>query len=412
MMLRIRLIILFLLIAGLLPAQEARWTAPLPHVPVPGLYAIVLGSEFMGRSRSDLGDVRLLDPAGNEVPYVLQAPEISRGRTVFVPFTVLRNEVLPFRTLIEIERPEDMEMDRMHIRVRPAEVAKHLRVTGSDDGTDWYMVKDEHMVAQGSHGDPPHQVLLVNVPRSDYRYYRITLNDSLTPPMQVLDVGRYVDEDAMAPRRVSTRSLGWVQENGPRDTRIHVWSMHPMAVDQISFSVDGTIPYRRSGIVITWRNPGAGRSNGVRSQRLEQIHGSFVIASDAPNVIDVPGLRADTFMIVIDNGDDRPLRFRNIRASVEQHVMLAQLDAGVRYRLVTGNAKLPSPRYDMVHYLDQLPPPRDTLAHAAPMAMPMASTDLPGFDPEAWWVWAIIIPLIAGMAFMAVKMLRQEEREA
>lgn len=180
-----------LLLAAVAHAQRPMWEAALPVVGQAGVHAVVLSPELLGRSRMDLGDLRLLDSTGREVPYLVHRPPALPVQEVFVPYTVLRNEALAGRTEVELERPANELMEELDIRVRPADVRKWVRVTGSDDRVHWYMVKDDHLVAQGAIGRPPYQVLTVPVPRGDHRYYRITLNDSLTPPMQVLAVGHY-----------------------------------------------------------------------------------------------------------------------------------------------------------------------------------------------------------------------------
>ncbi len=401
------LLIAALLIAQTAIAQTPTWTAPLPAVTQSGIHAVMLGPEWMGLSRSDLGDIRLLDSAGVEVPYLLREQALTHA-SAFEAYPLLRNEVLPKSTVIELERPKDQQIQDLEIWVRPADVYKPVRITGSDDRAHWYMVKDEQVVAQGARGDPPHQVLSINVPRSDYRYYRITLNDSLTPPMRVLGVGRFADK-APVRRFAPSVPLLFTQSDTARTTVVHVASAHPLAIDRLRYAVSDTIAFHRTGELRAWysRVTQEGRRN--RTVRYAETIATFTIASDLAPVIDLPTTRADTFDLVIQNGDDRPLHFTKLEALSAEHLLVAKLDQGMNYHLVTGDAERFAPQYDIAHFAKELEAPLDTLSLGAPEALPAKVTTAPGFDPSKWWVWAAIIVLMAGMGLMAVRMLRKEE---
>jgi hypothetical protein len=395
-----------LVLPATMMAQAPAWKSALPDVRKDGLHAIVLAPELMGVSRDDLGDLRLLDSAGREVPYVIRTAEAGT-HAHFEPYALLRNEVLPKNTIIEVERPSDQAMEQLLIRVRPAEVGKQLRVTASDDRKQWYMVRDDAMFLQGAIGDPPYQVLSVPLPRSDYRYYRVELNDSLTPPMRVLDVGRMVGERASV-RRTDAAALAWTQQDTANTTILHVRSPHPLVLDRIAFTVKDTGLFHRAGRIQAWRWATNGNGRRKRVQREAMGVASFTIGSDKAWVID-PGMqRLDTFDLVIDNGNDRPLRFSDLRASVTERLLLAELKPGERYTLTSGAPERSAPRYDLAHFATDLPAPVDTLSAGGLEAMPRDAAKGPGFDPARWWIWAVILALMAGMGVLAFRMMRQE----
>lgn len=395
-----------LLIVHLASAQGPAWTAPLPALQQGGVHAVLLTPEWMGLSRNDLGDIRLLDSAGVEVPYVLREQALDRASS-FVPYELLRNEVLPKATVIELERPADRQLEYLEIWVRPADVQKEARITGSDDRAHWYMVKDQHLLSQGARGDPPHQVLSVRLPRSDYRYFRIALNDSLTPPMRVLGIGHFVGS-APVRRFAPSIPLHMEQQDSARSTRLKVSNAHPLAMDRLRFTVSDTTAFRRTGQLRAWHTTTYREGRRTRTVRQASTVATFTIASDLAPVIDLPTIRADTFDLVIDNGDDRPLHFTRLEALVAERLLVAQLDPGNRYRLTTGDADRNAPQYDMAHFAEDLAAPVDTLAPGAPEAIPAQAASSPDFDPAKWWIWAVIIVLMAGMGWMAVRMLRME----
>ncbi len=391
-------------LAGIAQAQQ--WQAVLPTIERSGLHAIILGPELIGASREDIGDLRLVDSTGQDVPYLLRMAGSGPVRSRFVPYELVRNEVLPKSTVVEIERPQDQQIDELHIWVRPVEVRKQVRITGSDNGTKWYMVKDDHVVPQGARGEPPHQVLLLEVPRSDYRYLRITLNDSLTAPMQILGVGRFVEQ--ALPARYTEATINWQQRDSAGTTTLYVSAERPVLVERISYAVRDTLPFHRSGQMRATHSTEIRDRRKRRTVEQEMTLAYFTLASDLDHVITLPGSQEKEFDLRIDNRDDRPLRFSDLKVYQVERTILANLEPGMRYHFTTGDPERHAPKFDMAHFQKELLAPVATIDHASLQAMPKDKKAGPAFDPAKWWIWVIILALMVGMGLMAVKMLGKE----
>ncbi len=400
-----------LIAAQAVVAQVPGWEAEVPAVHRAGLHAITLSPELLGVSRSDLGDIRLVDSTGADVPYVLREVWTAPGPERFVPFKLLRNEVVRSSTVIELERPEGVLLEQLAIRIRPVQVQKQVRITGSDDRSAWYMVKDDHLVIHGTRGDPPHQVLAINLPKSDYRYLRLTLNDSITAPVQVIDVGRYVGGSSLEARFVSASSTPFIQQDSGRTSTLHMRLEAPVLVERIALNVRDTVRYKRSGQVRSWRRV-AVREKRRKTHRITQVdHGGFTISSGEVNAFSLPAIQLDTFALLIHNGDDRPLRFDQVRLEARHRILLAHLLPDMTYRLTTGAPDLRPPTYDMANFAEDLASPLDTLQHGMIRTVPAQATAGPIFDPTKVWVWGAILVLMALMAWMAFRLLRPSQEK-
>ncbi len=395
------------LFASNLHAQSPRWSASVPEVKEAGVYAITLSPELLGGSRADLGDIRLIDAAGANVPYVQRdvfGPSVT-GQ--FLPFELVRNEVLKHSTVIELERPADEVLDELQIWIRPSDTEKGVRITGSDDRSNWYMVKDEHLVAQGSRGDPPHQVLSVRLPRSDYRYLRLSLNDSLTAPMKVLGVGRFSSGHSAGRQFVEAGPVEFTRTDSAGETRLLVMLPASLLAERIAFRVADTVAFRRDVRIEVQKQGTMRKGRHTVPTSWKQVLARGTIASDRALYIDLPATQLDTFRIVVSNGDDRPLQFTDLHVLAVKRVLLARLEPGVQYRLATGDPALSPPRYDMAHFAEDLPTPLDTLRHAAPVDAFTSAEAGPLFDPAQVWVWVAILALLVLMGWMAARMLRK-----
>lgn len=401
------LILIPLLGAGTLLAQQAKWKAVVPAVDEQGLHAIRLSPELLGGARADLGDIRLRDSTGADVPFVLRETMRASGPERFIAYDVVRNAVLKHSTEVEIERPAGEALEELHVWIKPIDAEKRVRITGSDDRQSWYMVKDDHVALQGARGDPPHQVLQLRIPRSDYRYLRLTLNDSLTAPMKVLGVGRFVPEQAPVPVYSASIDLLFTRSDSAKQTVLRFALPYSLLVERLTIEVGDTLPFMRRVELGTWRSSTVSERKHLRRQRWLEQMGSFMIRQGDGASFSLMPARLDTFELRIENGDDRPLQIRTVNAQCQERVLLARLLAGMSYLLTAGDEQLAPPQYDMAHFADELPAPVDTLVHGAMIATAAIAPGRPAFDPAEGWIWAAIITLILGMGWMAVRMLRK-----
>lgn len=390
-------------------AQHPRWSAQLPPVRGSGLHAIVLDPELQGAARADLGDIRLLDSAGAQVPYVLRTAQRSQGPERFEAFDLLRNAVLDHRTEVEVERPADQLIDELHVWIKPIHAEKRVRITGSDDRDAWYMVKDEHVALQGARGDPPHQVLQLRIPRSDYRYLRLTFNDSITAPINVLGVGRFVPAGPPQTVYTAAQQLPFSRTDSARHTVLRFALPRSLFVERMTIETEDTLPFLRHVQLVRRRTIAAASQRHGNQNRVEHL-GTYTIKPGSGARFEPRAERLDTFELWIDNGDDRPLRIGAVNAQCQERLLLARLDTGMRYHLTVGDDRLEPPRYDMEAFAADLPAPMDTVATGPLNATAIPESAGPSIDPSAWWVWAGIIALMASMGFIAVRLLRTEDR--
>jgi hypothetical protein len=402
---RLRFELILALVGPVAFAQGPQWQAAVAPAQQSGLHAIVLSPELVGLGQVGGRDLRLVDSTGQEVPYEVRIAKAGPVQMRFVAYPLLRNEALSNRTEVEFERPADHQPDELHIWIRPVEARKKVRITASDDRVNWYMLKDEHVVAQGARGDPPHQVLDLRIPRSDYRFYRITLNDSLTPPMQILGVGRFA-ESALA-ARYTEATVEWSQQDTASRTLLQVRSTHPVPVERITYAVADTLPYQRSGEFVITRNITTRKGRKETTLDRSEAIDAFTMGSSLVREMLFPGTHEDRFELVVRNGDDRPLRFTDLHVYQFERVLLTHLEKGMSYRFTTGDGNEHAPDYDLSRFGNALP--MDTLAHAAVTAILKPAENDPAFDPSQWWIWAVIVALMAGMGWMALRMLRRED---
>lgn len=386
-------------------AQQASWEMALPTIERSGLQRIALSPEVIARSQPSLADLRLLDAAGNEVPFRLERGTTGRTTETLIGYPIIRYDVLPKRTVLELDLQHEELHGDVFIWVRNAVADKRIRVTGSADQRNWYMVKDEHVALRGMHGEPPHEVIRLSLPYAAHKFLRLEINDSLTAPVQVLQAGAYRTEQE-ATAWVTDEHVRWNRTDSAGITRIMLTSEHGVALDALSYSTADTLPFRRRARLIGWEQQGRGRKK--RTTTTEHVLGSFFLDSRDGSPIGLDAARGDSLLIEVENGDDRPLRFTGWRVHQLPVHLLAYLDRSSSYRLVTGDANARAPKYDDTPFAAATLAV-DTLAPDGTLRpIPQANREHGPFDPSSIWLWVVIIALAAGMAWVAYRLLRAD----
>lgn len=131
-------------------------------------------------AREDLGDLRLSDAAGREVPYLLLTPAAPAGR--WVPGRILPVRASKRESGFEVDLGAVRPVEQLRLDGLPEPFLKRFRLEGSGDRVRW-----TELVAEGTlFALPAEQLRLLTVafPRGEYRWLRVTWDDraSARPP--------------------------------------------------------------------------------------------------------------------------------------------------------------------------------------------------------------------------------------
>lgn len=390
-------------------ALAQQWKAELPAVEKSGLYRIALSPELVGRSDQNLGDIRVVDVSGIEVPYILERPKEGSMVEKELAFTMLINEKKGRHTVVELEGGAGEIIDAIHLWVKNARVDKEATITGSDDQQHWYALAQDRIQLDGGNGpDDCGTVCQVTLtlPPSDYRFYRIAINDSLSPPLKV-DSAEWFTSVEIGAQWAAMDGLVWHQKELPRTSRVDCVLPYPGRVDRIDLVFEEETFFHREGRVTEPTHQETGRGSRKRTQTVESTVSRFVLDSRRKNFVTGLGEPMDTFTIVIENADNQPLRLRSVTPSQRTTSLLLSLEPSQHYFVTTADPEKDAPNYDMAHFKDQLPGPVATLQHGPLIAMPMVATEAPTIDPSRWWIWAVLVAVLGLVGFMAVRMLRE-----
>jgi hypothetical protein len=356
-----------------------------------GPVKISLPRETLGAARPGLEDLRVLDPAGQEVPFLVDRPKPEPR--VVRPVKTFDVRLTPETTLISIETGLDQPIEALTLETATPRFIKAVQVEGSADGRTWRVLGQGVPVLRQAAG--PAQ-LRIGIPAGVWRQLRLSVDDRRTEPVAFTGAQAHLVRPAPvaeqdAPVRIVARA------DSPGQTRLTLdFGAANLDLSELRFDTPEEL---------FTRNIALAASQLVNNELQETVLARGVIwrvaieglapAAQLAWELDAR-IPSREMLLLIDNQDSPPLRIDAVHAKRRPvHVVFLAGAAG-DYRLFSGHPRCPAPRYDVAALRSRLAglPPSDVTVgalrrnpgHQPPEWLPDVAGSGAPLDPTGW-VW-------------------------
>ena len=317
-------------------------------VPANGLIRVNLPAETLDAARPDLGDVRILDSAGREVPFLIDRPMPRRESAL--RSQELRTALEPAATQITLTTGTKSLLKGVTFETPPgSEFIKAVRVEGSHDSATWLQLASDKPIFRmaGGAANPS-----VSFPDGIWEFLRLTIDDSRTAAVPFTGVLLQVAET-----------------NAPVEPLPITIKTHDESLGVTRLAIDlGATNLTVASLRIKTSDPLFARqvtiavpelaNDGLCEQTL--CTGSVYrvdVSGKVESRLEIPidaQIRGREMIVLIDNGDSPPLVINAVDGArrVRRLVFLAR-EPG-RYQLLSGNSQCSAPRYDLLELGEQL----------------------------------------------------------
>lgn len=324
-------------------ADLAHWEFRQPfEVASPGLVKRVLPAELLGASQTGLADLRLTDPAGTEVPFLVQYP-VARLAETFAPKKIeitLRDGA----TVVWIETGRSTPLGKIDLAIPTRRFLKAVTVEGSDDGQTWKTLRNGAPVFSEAFG--PRETS-VSIEPAVWAYLRVTLDDGRTEPVPVTGVTlAETPPEPMDGEWLDARIVDRAESSGESRFVLELPAAN-LPVDRVEVATPEPL-FRRTARVF--------RRDLDAEQIVETPAGGGTFyrieldGAGAVRQLTVPltgGPTSRDLVLAVANGDSPALQISSVRVRVRpSHLVFGATQAG-RFTLWTGNALAKAPRYDV-----------------------------------------------------------------
>lgn len=351
---------------GLPPAW--RWSQTV-LVPRPGLIRTPVPLATLGVARAGFEDLRLLDPAGREVAFVLDRPVAATPRDQAARSFAVTLESK--RTVVLIETGLKEPIESVALSTPALELVKAVEVEWSADRRTWESLGRGLPIFRQAGGV---EALRLAVPRGAYPWLRLMVDDRRSPPVPLsgATLGIHPVEPATGsfPLTVTER----IESAGQSRLRVSLPAA-ALLVSDVELDTPATLFSRRVRFLSREVVDGVPRETGLGQDTLYRV--ALGAEEHATNLVlrlerVVPGREA---VVVIENQDSAPLPVNGGRIRWRPALLAFEAREAGTYRLLAGHPLAPAARYDVAALQSTLRQLPVTTLDAGPLV------ENPGYRP-------------------------------
>ena len=312
---------------------------------------LAVDEQIWKNARPDLGDLRLYS-GQQEVPYALMVERGSResdNRDV----RVLQQSVVGGKTQFVIDMTGVAEYDHIALKLAAKNFVAHARVEGQDDlrGGHWAWLGESILYDLSKENLGGNSVL--RLPLSVYRYLRVTIDGPVKPDeilgasAEFLQEQKAVCRDVGGAPTVAEMPMSAARNDSSRRngkaTVLTFTVPEKVPLDRVVLDIDPAQPNFRRSVQITDH-----KDDYVGSGEIDRVHmvrsGQKIDSDDYD--VNFSAVGRKTIKVIIDNGDDPPLKIKSARLQQLEHRLYFDAPASAQLKLYYGDEKLDPPVYD------------------------------------------------------------------
>jgi hypothetical protein len=344
-------------VAWALSPNEWRFNQEL-NVSTKGLIRVDLSPETINSARPNLEDLRIVDPTGQEVAYLIDPGTPQRG-TELRPRD-LRTELRGSATRLILETGTKEPLNALVFETPQTAFVKAVALEGSHDGRKWQELTSGQPIFKTAAGA---ENLRVSFPDGNWEFLRATIDDSRAAPVPFTGVQICTAETTAPPESLVARIISRDEGSGVTRLALDLGASN-LTVAALKLETPDPLFTRTVSIAVPELANDNIREHALCSGAIYRVD----IAGKTESRLEIPvnaQVRGRQLIVLIHNGDSPPLAVANVRCDrrVPRLVFLAR-ESG-RYQLLSGNNQCAAPQYDLSGLSDQLKTVTAGETHAA-----------------------------------------------
>jgi hypothetical protein len=314
-------------------------------IPKPGLVEVAIPPEALDRALGGLEDLRVVDGAGREVPYLFRAKPQPPVRSEAVATEISQSGVED-ATVAVYRTGAAGTLDTITLRTPARDFIKPVTVEASDDRSQWRPLAIRYPVFRQSDGS---ERLAIRVAPGRYPYLRFTVGDARERPIPLTAVTTHQTPPEPAEAEVVTVALDAVATGGAATRLMLSLPARHLSPRRIALDPDDPVFSREVTVAVRTTMDGEAREQIIARGRVHRVSLAGASRSEVLSIL-LPGrpLAGRTLVLTIENGDSPPLSVRQpVRVTFELPRLRFSARPGERYALAVGNRSAKPPRYDL-----------------------------------------------------------------
>ncbi len=407
--------ILLIILSNQIRAQDFAWQGSLPEVEKEGFYKILIEPRITAKLENGFGDIRIYDESSKEVPYIFETEKALSFSDYFVEYLIIERKEetgWPYYTRLVIHNKKRTEISNIQLIIRNSDVTKKLKLSGSDDQKNWYVIKDSYRF-QAMYSDKTTSIIkIIDFPLSNYEYFEILIDDWKNNPVNILKAGYFntsIDEGKYS--KVTEPGINQLEKEEEKESVVKmVFNGHPQ-IDRVTLKIDGPEFYFRNA---TFQVQDSSKNKAGKYEYYFSTIENVNLSSNSSNTFNLGGIRTNVLYLRIQNNDNEPLIVKNSIAEQLNSYLIAKLSPKAEYKLSFGAGKAASPNYDLKYFKDEIPKNVPQVKVVDIKQVQSESKDAHSKESihlDSAFIWVAIVLVVALLLYMVVKMLNDMKKK-
>lgn len=405
------LVCTILSIPWLSSGQTFKFKASIDSVLTDGYHKIYLPPAITSQLNPDFSDIRLYNSRGDELPYVIAKEKPVAYKTLFREYQIVSKTIKEnFGTSLVLRNESGNKINNISLLIKNTAAHKKARLSGSDDAVSWYVIEDQYLLQPVTNASETAEIKILDFPLSDYAYYKLDINDSLSAPINILKAG-YYDTQRENGKYTEIPSLHFHQQDSLaiKQSYVSVSLTEAAYIDKIEVRVKNPAYYLRPARFCIEVKEKLKR--GKEKNRLSPVI-EVTLNANQENVFFVSGKWPKEFYLVVDNGDNPPLQIAEIKAYQLNSYLTANLDKDKGYYLQFGHKTIQAPVYDLTYFKDKIPDNIPVIypGKPAPLTAALVDNNSNTLFTNTLFIWIIMGVVISFLAYMSYQMINETSK--
>ena len=335
---RINKLILFLFLLTIVQLFSSQYFKTIKITGKSAYKQFFLTEDIYENSKNNLGDIRIIDKNGKEIPYVIEYGKEQEKHSEKIVARAKIDKVLTKKDKMEFivkfnsdSSLKDIIGNRLEL-IPSKNFYTEYTLLGSNNGTDW-----EQITSGEIYKTPDKSNLTIEFSEKRYEFYKI-----VTP----LDKGNIFSEAIL---KLSNNEAGKLKTVGTKlDYKIEQEGKSTILKIKSKF-----LPLKN---VVLDVNDEFQRNYTVRSGDNFYAEGIISKVGERSNLIinleNVPKL--SEIIVEIQNGDNLPLKINGVTGNYVPDRIVFRATEGENYKIIFGDENLNKPEYDIVEFADSI----------------------------------------------------------
>lgn len=328
---------IFLLCASSLYSQ--RYEATLSSVDTSGFYKVEIPLEVM-KEVEEVYEFFLANEKGERMSYILRRLDSWAYDQMFSYKSTISHTEHSTQMVIETDK---LPIDHFYVEIRNSHGLKKGFILGSDDSKKWFNVKDE-IVFEAKSNIHTTVCLRIYFPKSNYRFYKVVINDSTSAALNFVGANYVVKDTAEICSTIEAKIEDIKYDKSNSDTtKLAMLLPENVRVNDINIYVSTPRFFNREVHMYRSKKPievlqkASGRRKKRETVTRKPQYVSYNLKSSDSHISALHiGDKCDSIYIDIINGGNAPLSIDSLTFTVFRYELIAYLEGKSDYTLSYG----------------------------------------------------------------------------